>query len=149
MVHHKGHFTFKCPISSGQQPTQACFDANRLKFISGHGANFDPNYPDRAYIPPAPPGTQDPNTDAGVLTVMCGIINTGSSFPQGLVAIEYCFNGITSLQTRVFLPGLIGTTFHQAGILATLELVSISPLMAKIFLCLDGNCPSSSGTVLK
>jgi hypothetical protein len=66
-AHHKGHFTFKaCPISSGQQPTQACFDANRLKFISGHGANFDPNYPDRAYIPPAPPGTQDPNTGAGV-----------------------------------------------------------------------------------
>ena len=61
-AHHKGHFTFKaCPISSGQQPTQACFDANRLRFISGHGANFDPNYPDRAYIPPAPPGTQAAN----------------------------------------------------------------------------------------
>jgi hypothetical protein len=51
-AHHLGHFTLKaCPISSGQA-TQACFDANRLRFISGHGANFDPNYPDRAYLPP-------------------------------------------------------------------------------------------------
>ena len=58
-AHHKGHFTIKaCPISSGGVATQACFDNNKLRFISGGGANFDPNYPERAYIPPAPPGTQ-------------------------------------------------------------------------------------------
>jgi len=51
-AHHKGHYEFKmCPISLGEVPTQACFDANPLTFISGHGANFDPNYPERAYIP--------------------------------------------------------------------------------------------------
>jgi hypothetical protein len=61
-AHHKGHFQFKaCPISPGQAATQACFDARKLRFISGHGANFDPNYPERAYIPPAPPGTQASN----------------------------------------------------------------------------------------
>ena len=66
-AHHKGHFVLKaCPISSGGTATQACFDNNKLRFISGEGANFDPNYPERAYIPPPPPGTQDPNTGAGV-----------------------------------------------------------------------------------
>jgi hypothetical protein len=59
VAHHRGHFTIKaCPISSGGVATQACFDNNMLRFISGGGANFDPNYPERAYIPPAPPGTQ-------------------------------------------------------------------------------------------
>ena len=52
-AHHNGHFEFKaCPISPGQAPTQACFDANKLRFVSGESANFDPNYPERAYIPP-------------------------------------------------------------------------------------------------
>ena len=58
-AHHKGHFSFKaCPISPFQVPTQACFDAYPLKFISDniYGANFDPNYPDRAYIPHATVG---------------------------------------------------------------------------------------------
>jgi len=59
-AHHKGHFEFKaCPISPGQAPTQACFDAHPLRFVSdvlspGESratANFDPNYPERAYIP--------------------------------------------------------------------------------------------------
>jgi hypothetical protein len=65
-AHHKGHFVLKaCPISPGGVATQACFDANKLRFVSGEGANFDPNYPERAYIPPAPPGTQLSN-GAGV-----------------------------------------------------------------------------------
>jgi hypothetical protein len=52
-AHHKGHFVLKaCPISPGQTASQACFDRYRLRFISGQGANFDPNYPDRAYLPP-------------------------------------------------------------------------------------------------
>jgi hypothetical protein len=58
-AHHKGHFSFKaCPISPFQVPTQACFDAYPLKFISDniYGANFDPTYPDRAYIPLATVG---------------------------------------------------------------------------------------------
>ena len=51
-AHHKGHFEFKiCPILSGEVPTQACFDENPMTFVSGQGANFDPNYPERAYIP--------------------------------------------------------------------------------------------------
>lgn len=55
-AHHKGHFEFKaCPISPGQVATQDCFDANPLMFISDtkYGANFDTNYPERAYIPDA------------------------------------------------------------------------------------------------
>ena len=56
-AHHKGHFEFKaCPISPGQAPTQACFDANKLRFISGESANYDPIYPERAYGPPGNPG---------------------------------------------------------------------------------------------
>ena len=55
-AHHKGHFVLKaCAISPGQTATQACFDRNPLRFISGHGANPHPNYPDRAYLPPANP----------------------------------------------------------------------------------------------
>ncbi|KAL3817055.1 hypothetical protein ACHAXA_000105 [Cyclostephanos tholiformis] len=61
-AHHKGHFVLKaCPISSGGTATQACFDNNKLRFISGEGANFDQNFPERAYIPPPPPGTQASN----------------------------------------------------------------------------------------
>jgi hypothetical protein len=53
-AHHKGHFEFRaCPIEPYGVATQGCFDAYPLKFISDtlYGANFDPNYPDRAYIP--------------------------------------------------------------------------------------------------
>ena len=51
-AHHKGHFEFKmCPIVPFEVPTQACFDENPMTFVSGQGANFDPNYPERAYIP--------------------------------------------------------------------------------------------------
>ncbi|KAL7530693.1 hypothetical protein ACHAXR_009440, partial [Thalassiosira sp. AJA248-18] len=54
-AHHKGHFVFSaCPISSGEIPTQECFDANRLTFVEDllYGANYDPNYPERAYLHP-------------------------------------------------------------------------------------------------
>ena len=55
-AHHKGHFVLKaCPISPGQTATQACFDRNPLRFVSGENANPDPTYPDRAYLPPANP----------------------------------------------------------------------------------------------
>ena len=48
-AHHKGHFVLKaCAISPGPRATQACFDRNPLRFISGENANPHPNYPDRA-----------------------------------------------------------------------------------------------------
>ncbi len=53
-AHHKGHFVYKaCAISPGEVPTQECFDANPLTFVADdlYGANPDPNYPERAYIP--------------------------------------------------------------------------------------------------
>lgn len=53
-AYHMGHFEyFACPISAGEVPTQACFDANPLTFISdeNYGAIPDPLYPERAYIP--------------------------------------------------------------------------------------------------
>ena len=53
-AHHKGHFEMRaCPISHGEIPTQECFDANPLTFISDelYGAVPDVNYPERAYIP--------------------------------------------------------------------------------------------------
>lgn len=49
-----GHFAFKaCAISHGEVPTQECFDANPLTFISDelYGATQDPLFPERAYIP--------------------------------------------------------------------------------------------------
>mmetsp|Transcript_2782 Transcript_2782/g.4157 ORF Transcript_2782/g.4157 Transcript_2782/m.4157 type:complete len:483 (-) Transcript_2782:24-1472(-) len=56
-AHHKGHFEFKaCVISSPDQaPSQACFDANPLTLVRDelYGSLSDPNYPTRAYIPPA------------------------------------------------------------------------------------------------
>lgn len=56
-AHHKGHFEFKaCAISSpNQAPSQECFDANPLKLVRDelYGSLPDPNYPTRAYIPPA------------------------------------------------------------------------------------------------
>jgi hypothetical protein len=53
-AHHMGHFAFKaCPISHGEVPTQECFDANPLTFLEDelYGANPDPLFPERAYIP--------------------------------------------------------------------------------------------------
>jgi len=53
-AHHMGHFTFKaCPISHGDVPSQECFDANPLVFLEDelYGANPDPLFPERAYIP--------------------------------------------------------------------------------------------------
>ena len=55
-AHHMGHFEVKaCPIVAGEVATQACFDANPLTFISDelYHKPIDPNYPGRAYIPPA------------------------------------------------------------------------------------------------
>jgi hypothetical protein len=53
-AHHMGHFEMRaCPIQHGEVPTQACFNANPLTFISDelYGAVPDVNYPERAYIP--------------------------------------------------------------------------------------------------
>lgn len=59
-AHHKGHFEFHgCPISPGGVATQECFDAHPLRFDgevlstyeSRSPANFDVNYPVRAYVP--------------------------------------------------------------------------------------------------
>ncbi|KAL7533809.1 hypothetical protein ACHAXR_005453 [Thalassiosira sp. AJA248-18] len=54
-AHHKGHFVFSaCPIIHGEVPSQDCFDKHQLTFVKDllHGANFDPSYPERAYIAP-------------------------------------------------------------------------------------------------
>jgi Lytic polysaccharide mono-oxygenase, cellulose-degrading/Chitin recognition protein len=55
-AHHMGHFEFyACPITSpNQKPTQACFKSNPVKVLRDvlYGAPADPNYPNRAYIPP-------------------------------------------------------------------------------------------------
>jgi len=61
-AHHMGHYEFHaCPIKHGEVPTQACFDAYPMEFISETAlpdrvapelAHPDPNYPTRAYIPP-------------------------------------------------------------------------------------------------
>ena len=51
----EGHFVFSaCPISFGQVASQACFDEHKLTFVEDllHGANFDPRYPERAYLAP-------------------------------------------------------------------------------------------------
>ena len=53
-AYHMGHFEYHaCPVSTGEVPTRACFDANPLTFVSdtNYGAVPDPNYPERAYIP--------------------------------------------------------------------------------------------------
>lgn len=58
-AHHKGHFEFRaCPIAPGEVPTKECFDAYPLTFVEdvlSQGetraqANFDVNYPERAYL---------------------------------------------------------------------------------------------------
>ena len=64
-AHHKGHFEFKaCPVSSNNNnatataataaPTQECFDAHPLTFVSDelYGAPPDANHPERAYVAP-------------------------------------------------------------------------------------------------
>jgi len=54
-AHHKGHFVFSaCSILHGEVPAQSCFDENRLMFVEDmlHGAKFDKNYPERAYLAP-------------------------------------------------------------------------------------------------
>lgn len=56
IAHHKGHFEFwACPINEGEVPTQACFDANPLTFVSDAktGAQLHPSYPERAYLAPS------------------------------------------------------------------------------------------------
>ena len=70
-AHHKGHFVFSaCSIQPGQVPTQECFDANPLTFVEDlvHGANFDPRYPERAYIAPVddPDYVPDLGNDHGI-----------------------------------------------------------------------------------
>ena len=72
-AHHKGHFVFSgCPISPGEIPTQECFDSNRLTFVEDmlHGANYDPNYPERAYIAPPniPNYVLDVSSAAGMMS---------------------------------------------------------------------------------
>jgi len=61
-AHHKGHFVFSgCPISHGEIPSQECFDEHQLTFVEDmiHGANYDPSYPERAYVAPS----EYPNTN--------------------------------------------------------------------------------------
>lgn len=58
-AHHKGHFVFSaCPIVYGEVAGQPCFDQYKLTFVEDlkYGANFDPNYPERAYLAPAGAG---------------------------------------------------------------------------------------------
>lgn len=69
-THHKGHFVFSAcplvPLLDDEKydkedwmplhiPTEECFAAHRLKFVSDelYGAPQDPTYPERAYIAPA------------------------------------------------------------------------------------------------
>ena len=42
-----------CAINPGEIPTQSCFDAHPLEYVSDplHSAPKDVNYPERAYIP--------------------------------------------------------------------------------------------------
>jgi len=60
-AHHKGHFEYKaCAINEGELATQACFDANPLRFVQDilyPNAPVDSNYPERAYIPLASSST--------------------------------------------------------------------------------------------
>lgn len=54
-AHHKGHFEFyACVINPGEVATEACFQQNPLEFVSDplYGAPKDPNFPNRAMIPP-------------------------------------------------------------------------------------------------
>jgi len=67
-AHHKGHFVFSgCPISTGEVPTQDCFDQHKLTFVEDllHDGNYDPNYPERAYLAPINSANYVPNMGAG------------------------------------------------------------------------------------
>lgn len=49
-----GHFQFSlCPIEWGEIPTAECFEDHPLEFIqdNNYDATFDPNYPERIYVP--------------------------------------------------------------------------------------------------
>jgi hypothetical protein len=66
-AHHKGHFVYKaCPINPDEAATQDCFDAHPLTFVQDnlYGAVPDPNYPERAYLPPSTyPGSKTDSSD--------------------------------------------------------------------------------------
>ena len=71
-AHHKGHFTFSaCPIVYGEVASQPCFDQHKLMFIEDmlHGANFDPDHPERAYLAPVnnPGYVLNPSSSVGVM----------------------------------------------------------------------------------
>jgi hypothetical protein len=58
-AHHWGHFEFfGCPIGQGQTASESCFNQYPLEFVRDlrFNAPKDPNYPRRAYIPPASMG---------------------------------------------------------------------------------------------
>ena len=67
-AHHYGHITYKaCPLAEhGLAPTQACFDAHPLTLVEdvSGGLPLDPNYPERAYLPP-PDGMETGGTPSG------------------------------------------------------------------------------------
>jgi hypothetical protein len=73
-AHHKGHFVLKaCSISPGEIPSQACFDANPLEFVSDelYGAPKDVNFPERAYIAPPDIAIKDSDNSAGKFFKVC------------------------------------------------------------------------------
>ena len=54
-VYHFGHFEFSiCPAGASGTPTQDCFRTNKLNIVRDtvHNAPLDPNYPERAMLPP-------------------------------------------------------------------------------------------------
>jgi hypothetical protein len=53
-AHHKGHV--ELGACCGLQPSQSCFDQNRLMFVEDlyYGAPKDPNHPERGYLFPNP-----------------------------------------------------------------------------------------------
>jgi len=66
-AHHKGHFVFSaCPIAPNEIPSQECFDSNKLTFVMDllHNANYDPDYPERAYIAPVDVPNYVPDLDS-------------------------------------------------------------------------------------
>ena len=101
-AHHNGHFELKaCPISPGQTASQACFDRNRLTFVSGPRPR-DANYPHRAYLPPftgpvypGPPLNywykfQLPSGLSGDLVLLqWHYVTSNSCFPPGYTTATY------------------------------------------------------------
>ena len=54
-VYHFGHFEFSlCPAGDRGTPSQDCFRKNKLTVVKDnvHDAPLDPNYPERAMMPP-------------------------------------------------------------------------------------------------